>query len=378
MVSAKNTRNGCLKMNVTNIEESADDACRTLAHFLLKNENFSNEKIRNLILRDLCWRIPDTDPLERAIILAGLFSRLLPLNIKSIFHQDCFGNNEQFIIREYKRKRVDIGIITVIKNELHAVLTALGRNPEDKPDHRKGAFSYWHAIIERESAPPLSIVVTFVGEARNVPCAICSESLLENYSVEALILIGIAAGPKSKVKLGDVVIADQIYDYEEQRLEVKKILFFKTNITLARQRPKFIATKKVIKSDLKRINDKKFLKQFNETLKIINPDLLPKNYNRSQNPKIHDGTIAAGEKLFADGVSIENLRSTDERVRGASMEDSGFAQTAENKGLPWCVFRGISDYGDPYKSGDWQYIATISAVSAAITFLKTYWEPSSL
>ena len=38
--------------------------------------------------------------------------------------------------------------------------------------------------------------------------------------MDALVLVGIAAGPRGKVTLGDVVYADQVYDYEEHGLEV--------------------------------------------------------------------------------------------------------------------------------------------------------------
>lgn len=361
-------------MEFLELEESTDSACRTLSYFFSKEENPSRKEIRDLILRDLCWRIPEAEPLERAIILSETLINFLPKEIRNTFQRNYFKLNELDKLREHKKIHVDVGIVTIIDTELKAVLTVLGVDPEKKADANKGSFSYWFAEIKRPTGNPVKVVVTYVGEARNVPCAIAVECLLQRFSVNALILIGIAAGPKSKVKMGDVVIADQIYDYEEHRLEVIKFFGILTKIRTARRRPKYIATKKVVRGELKRINPKRFIRQFEEVSNTINDDLLPRGYPKGNAPEIHGGTIAAGEKLFADG-SVEKMRKFDERIRAASMEDSGFAQVAESKGLAWCVFRGISDFGDPYKGNNWQFIATTAAASAAVTFLKYVWEP---
>jgi nucleoside phosphorylase len=129
-----------------------------------------------------------------------------------------------------------------------------------------------------------------------------------------------------------------------------------------------------MKIALERFNLIQFNRQFAEAMSKVNSDLLPVPYNPNDKPKIHDGTIAAGEKLIADG-SIEKLRNIDERIRAADMEDSGFAQVAEFEGLPWCVFRGISDHGDPHKKSNWQFVAALAAGCAEVTFLKYTWEP---
>jgi nucleoside phosphorylase len=99
---------------------------------------------------------------------------------------------------------------------------------------------------------------------------------------------------------------------------------------------------------------------------------LPKEW-RQKNPSIHDGTIAAGEKLIADG-SLKRWYRIDQEVRAGAMEDSGFAQAAEANHVAWCIFRGISDYGDPTKGKEWQFACALAAAAAGITFLRELWD----
>jgi len=99
-----------------------------------------------------------------------------------------------------ERKKFDVGVITVLPEELKAVLAALGGRPEDidHEDLRLGPERYWIKTIKRDDKRSLSVLVTFVGKSRNVPCAIATERLLQRFSVTALILVGIAAGLREK------------------------------------------------------------------------------------------------------------------------------------------------------------------------------------
>jgi nucleoside phosphorylase len=276
-------------------------------------------------------------------------------------------------LRREKKQKKNVGIVTMVGPELRGLLTVLGLPSDANPDERSGEFSYWFAELQRLRQPPLSIVVTIVGEARNVPCAIAVEHLLNDYDLDLIMLVGIAAGPRDKVTLGDVVYADQVYDYEEYRLELMKLFGFVTTFRQSLPRPKYVSTRKQVKVALERFDTGKFATCFGESLSRITEDLLPQGYSRATVPKVHDGTIAAGEKLIADGSLNKMRKRVDERIRAGAMEDSGFAQVAESKRMPWCIFRGISDYGDPRKQNGWQFIAATGAACGAVTFLRSAW-----
>lgn len=357
------------------LQEDGASSCRAIAHFI-RELHFPTEYVegRNLVLRDLCSRVAAIDNLERAVILANAFQSILPETIRKTFGRTQLRLEELRTLRREKKERKDVGIVTILGEELRAVLAALGRPQDAPPDEKSGEFSYWIANIPQGGREPITCVIMLVGEARNVPCAIAVEHLLNDYTLSSLILVGIAAGPEGVVRLGDVVYADQVYDYEEYRLEVATIWKMATPFRIKRPRPKIISTTKQTKLALERLEYRKFVALFAESIRQVPPDLLPPQYSDFQVPKLHDGTIAAGEKLIADGSLKHMRRRVDERIRAGDMEDSGFAQVADFKKIPWCIFRGISDYGDPRKKNGWQFLAGFAAACAALAFLKSTWD----
>ena len=122
--------------------------------------------------------------------------------------------------KESTRESVDVAIVTIIKEELAAAKIAFGikKEMEDQLVHR---FRYWNGTAKDASGKDLRVVVTMVGESRNVPCASACERLFGAYNVGVCILVGIAAGLEDKVALGDVVAAKLVLDYEGARLERK-------------------------------------------------------------------------------------------------------------------------------------------------------------
>jgi nucleoside phosphorylase len=306
----------------------------------------------------------------------------LPAGIRSLFSAESLGLRELAGLPTHKKLHKNVGIVTIIKPELDAVLLGLGRGVQDPEDERRGPFRYWYDEIERPEKPPLSVVVTMVGRARNVPCAIAVNQLLNLFTFDLLMLVGIAAGPKGEVKLGDVVAAERVYDYEHVRSELIK------EKIIEKQRPLFVDIPDNIQNDLAIYNDQLMKVLFNHLLKSVSKKKLPyRKVNRRRVPyslselksSFHRGTVTAGERLFADGRLKEMVTNFDQRIRAGDQEDSGFAQVCKANNVQWCVFRGIADYGDPRKNDGWHVTASIAAASASLTFLKyTYQLPSDI
>jgi adenosylhomocysteine nucleosidase len=231
-----------------------------------------------------------------------------------------------------------------------------------------GVFRYWFSEIERDDRDSLSVVITMTGEPRNVPAAIAVEHLLNHFTVDLLIFIGIAAGPEEKVKVGDVVASERVLDYEHVRSEL-----IMGNI-VEKPRPLYLEINSKTKNDLSNFDENIMHSQFNEVINKLPKKDLPYGIElKSFSPSFHRGTSIAGERLFADGKISEFRERVDERIRACDQEDSGFAQACKIRGIDWCVFRGISDYGNPQKRDDWHSLSSISAASAAVTFLKHFY-----
>jgi nucleoside phosphorylase len=108
-----------------------------------------------------------------------------------------------------------------------------------------------------------------VGYPRNVPCAIAVETLLNSYSVDLMMLVGIAAGPRDKVTLGDVVAANWVYDYEHVRRELAK------GKKVEKPRPFHIPVPKHISADLGEFEESWFKNRLDLVLKDVDAYTLP-------------------------------------------------------------------------------------------------------
>jgi nucleoside phosphorylase len=345
--------------------------CRAILHFLKESPQAKSvELIKRALTQDLCWRIPKVRVAERAVILAEAWHQLLPDDIRAVFPASSLGIEELSQATRQQKERRDVGIVTVIGPELLAVLRAMGRLANDRPDQKSGSFSYWFGKVERVNDVPLSIVVTVVAEPRNVPAALAVAQLLRDFDVGLLLLTGICAGVRGKVGLGDVVWARVVYDYEGARLERTgpwPFWFFRR-----RARPREWNAPKRVLVAMQQYDPPNMHRLWKQLMQDLRSEDLPEDWS-SRVPSMHSGTIAVGEKLIADGSLRRMFRRVDQEIRAGAMEDSGFAQAAEAYGVPWCIFRGVSDHADPLKGDKWRNASAVAAAAAAIIFLREQW-----
>ena len=350
-------------------KEDVFDSARTILRFI-KDYNEDNEEhrfIRKGLFEDLCGKTKELNEIKRLLLLAPGLISILPENFGEMLKNENFEIHNIYFLSDKLKEHRNIGIITALKKELECVLLALNLPKNSPPDRDSGNFSYWFSKIEREDKESLSVVATIINQPRNVPAVIAVEHLLNHFTIDLMIFIGIAAGPSEKVKLGDFVISDRVYDYEHVRSELIK------GKIVEKPRPLYIELNNKIRNYLGTFDENNMLSLFNELIDEIPKNDLPKVDLKSINPSYHRGTIIAGERLFADGRMKELRETVDERIRACDQEDSGFVQACEFRGIDWCIFRGISDYGDPSKNKEWHSLASLSAASAAKVFLEQFY-----
>src|SRR5664280_52032 len=340
---------------------SPASSCKAILHFMNEITQDPSAMKTRALFQDLAWKAQSLRPsIRRNFIEQGL-GMLVDRTLDSLGCWDLVNG----IAAVPRPPKFDIGCVAVLSVELKAVLVALGGRPEEsgREDCRVGAQRYWLRTIRRHGKRPLSAVVTFVGQARNVPCAIAAERLLQKFPVRSVVLVGIAAGLKSKVAIGDVVCADRVIDYEHVRQELSMrftatkrrdgTMSVKRNrVRTERRRPLHMNLDPAILQDLRLFSPAtgKIEVLCRKDLRTLEPNAaIP--WKQHQPMKYHHGTIASGEKLIADGSLVDLRLHFDERLRAADQDSSGFAQACELREpkVPWAIFRGISDYGDGTK-----------------------------
>jgi nucleoside phosphorylase len=348
--------------------EDPVESCRAIVYFIEQHYEATepSEAIRTALLEDLCSKARGVKTSDKAALLASAMYYLLPARIRELYNAQDLGLAELSQLPPSARHRKSVGIITVISTELDAVLRLLDVDPASS--QRYDNFEYWFSEVENSDDMKLSIVISNVGQPRNVPCAIAVDHMIRRYPTDLMMLIGIAAGPADKVELGDVVAADRVYDYEHVRAEILQ------NKKVKSPRPLAIELEPQIRLDLNRFAKQKLREKFHSVISTLDQPIPA----HPDGPNFHRGTIAAGEMLIADG-SLDKMRlGVDDEIRGGDQEDSGFVQACKLSEVPWCVFRGISDYARPDKDKTWQFSAALAAASAGYIFLRDCYKPPQI
>lgn len=270
-------------------------------------------------------------------------------------------------------KIIDVGIITFIPIELKALFNIF-KLKEDNIVISNSRFSYWKTELYSEvNKRNLTVVFSHInGESNNTEASICTSHFLRDWYPKLMCLIGIGAGIKNKIKIGDVIIPKTIHDrtvkvYKEGKYITRGVSYSRID-----------SIEKIFKKNS--VTSKEFNLNINKNLKseIVNVKRVvtkKKMTNKEfQLPlTILDGSISSDNVLIRDSEYFKSIvNEIDEKCRGGEMESSGFIRSCqvENVGFPWIVFRGISDFGDKKKDDSFQDLAAKSASIAAKLYLS--------
>lgn len=254
---------------------------------------------------------------------------------------------------------VDFVIITALEEERDAMLSKLPgyqRLRRSEQDIR----IYYRAKVEAAfpDGEPLTynvIVTTLLGMGR-VEAANATSDAIRRWRPRYVLLVGIAGGIEAKgVQLGDVLISNQVVDYELQKLTDKgpQVRWQVHRVDAGLQGATLNLTQG----------------EWQQEVKAERPT--------PGKPKRHIGPVATGDKVIAFGDTLEKYREVWPALLGVEMEAGGAAsaifQAAKQPGF--LMIRGVSDFADQHKGTPdverWREYACDVAASYAIALLKS-------
>ena len=209
-------------------------------------------------------------------------------------------------------------------------------------------------------------LVILLGEAGLTKAAQLTEKFLNAFSISMVVLIGIAGGIDSDLKLGDVVIPNRISDYllDSKAIPKGKNYELQPSINAWNINPVLIEYIRHFRYQNKNIFEK-WQKNINDFRQEIKADLK----NRSPNYKI--GHLASGNIVSGSASFKKELKLGDRKYLAIDMEAAGVARAVFSRSNPplTLIIRGISDFSDRTKSTIERGINRKYAVYSAIGFL---------
>ena len=298
---------------------------------------------------------------------------------------------------------VDVAVITITDEEhetVNNILSLQGRDGKSEHHVLCNGHSFTYGCLWDSGGHKLRVAVFKAGSQGNPAMAVLTTVIQMTLLPRLSILVGIAAGLKGKVKIGDVLIPERVVDFSfVVEKDVKSPGSQNGNAQKIRlPRHKSYDKKGVSNSGLTRgisgaagedaIESRK---SFMRT-KGINPDadhtesfpppelIAAKDWGEflfahvgpiKKIPGVHDGILASSNALLKDESVLKELYDKHyDRVRGADMEAAGFAEACDQFHSSWMIVRGVSDFGDRFKSDSFHYYASASAAAYLSAFLK--------
>lgn len=251
-------------------------------------------------------------------------------------------------IKEKPEYGIDLAIICALeKPELSEVLKlpwgwSAARPLDDNTFVHDGNFQVGDRTI--------TVAATFSPRMGMVSAALRSATLISLLRPRLIAMCGICAGVRSKVKMGDVLLADPAWDFQSGKRVIDQQ---NASFSIA---PHQIAVNSVLRSHVEQIrSDQAALMEIAQQYQDEAPGV----------PSIHIGPVASGSAVLADGEVINEIKAQHRDLIGVEMEVYGVYAAASAASQPQpkaFALKSVCDFADPDKGDDVQrYAAYTSA-----------------
>lgn len=257
-----------------------------------------------------------------------------------------------YLIEVKKREAVheyDIGIVVAVQVELESFFKLPCKWVSFQ---RSGDSVTYYKTTWEDDGKKISVVLTKAPNMGMVPCATSTSKMINMFHPKYVFMGGILAGVKNtKIRLGDIVIAEQAWDYGSGKISVKD----DERIFIPDSKPMVMDT--VIRDQvLSLVDSSSFLKEIQTAWHGQKTE-----YNLS----VKFGPVASGAAVVQDANIVGEITSHNRKLLGIDMETYALYYVANNINFPRSIpisIKSVSDFADAEKSDDMQdYAAFTSA-----------------
>ena len=257
------------------------------------------------------------------------------------------------IIRSKKKQNetpsIDIAILTALRDpELTAVLN-LPYNWKQKRFFDDPTGYYFGTKTKGEST--LSLVVASASRKGMPSASALAMKMVERFRPKLLVMLGICAGVKDKVGLGDIIIADPAWDWGNGKMAQN----INGSPVFQAAPYQFPLNHHISQLAMELGDDSKVITTISSGWEKDVP---------SGKLKVHVGPLASGSMVLASDSSLDPISLQNRDVLGVDMEAyavmaaSDIARFSKPTSL---VIKSVCDYADSQKSDGWQEYASYTS-----------------
>jgi nucleoside phosphorylase/CheY-like chemotaxis protein len=253
-------------------------------------------------------------------------------------------------------KRYDIAVVTALQEEMVEVRNAFNIYEQEIANSNKRASYEWVELtldndphiykatkIEKINGKSINIVSASAVKMGMSNIAVLATKMIMNFRPKVIVILGICAGKRYDVKLGDILIADRTFDYQAGKVKQinGKEIFYPD-------------------PDIHALNST-FLNKFDDKKEVWTNDIASywKKLTGDKtkiDPNAHIGLIGSGAAVMAKDNTFMDIEEHNRKILGIDMEAFGLFVAAEktlSHNNPKAVFiKSVQDYADSKKDGD--------------------------
>lgn len=254
----------------------------------------------------------------------------------------------------------DFAIITAVEREYKSVLDLdIEWKIKDVPND---ATQYKEGIINGKNGE-FKIVLAKQSQMGMTAASTLSMKMIHNFKPAYLCMLGIAAGKKGEVNLGDIIVAAESWDYGSGKIKnnnLEEEYFFQPE-------PHQIA----INTELKELLSNDYTKMLYD----IRMEWNRRGAKEALNDiKVHVGALASGAAVIQnDDIVSKFIDPHNRKLLGLDMETYGVYYAANNSPVKHPQFlsiKAVCDFADKNKSDDYQGYASYASASFFYNIVK--------
>ena len=258
----------------------------------------------------------------------------------------------------------DFALVTGMKEEFDELrkhlppLVPISDNPSE--------IWYRTTMSSKDNTKRYSVIIGYQSQMGGLEAALLTEAVIKKWQPSYIILTGIAGSLHESVKLGHIIVAQQVFYYDMGKAAAENKIQYRPqgypcSVTLIRQAElissgKFNWLQEAVKSAKSKA--KKLKKKDPEKNAPVIDAL------NAHQPRVHFGTVASGSLVIASKEKKDELRSLHGKIIGCEMEGAGVMHAAFYRETPTnaIVVKSISDNADEQKTqtddqGTWRQMA---------------------
>jgi nucleoside phosphorylase len=259
----------------------------------------------------------------------------------------------------------DICIVCALYEEAQAVFNEFStrcRVSFTKAFSRWDRYEYRYTAIHNIYREPLNILVTWLSGSGSTQTGLDLKPLLYEFRPRFVAMTGICAGDRKKVKLGDIVVAEYAYHYEEGKI-----------VTELNGALHHIPEMQTSASTSQVIHYVRGFEGWKEPLKMMMRHKLKRELNANEEPHCIVAPMASGMAVRQDNPFLWLREKYNRNTVALDMEAATFYRVLRAVSyIHGLVVKSVCDYADMHKNDAYhEYAARASAVYL-LFFIQEY------